>query len=206
MKRFIIKRVGTMDKIYFSTTNKKSYLAFCLTIVGICLLLSKNTIILTIGLVIITILFDGFVNKDLIVEDKKKLYLITKRNNMLIGIVNLALLLIAFALCITRQYFFGITIFYFVYLEIFIMNFIISHKNTKFYGDKYNIKELLDRKNFDYFVYSIEKVEKYDKKRYRLQLVNKFDKENKISVVYPVSKYFKDYRQLINLFEQRKEH
>ncbi len=194
-----------MNKIYYSSMNKKAYLTLILTIIGLILFIFQNTIILTIGLVLITFLFDGLVNRDIFATINQEVYLITKRTNSFFHLIHFILLFIAFALYLSKFYFWGLLIFYLLYLEIFIMNIVISCKQVKFCEEKENIKELLSRKNFDFFIYSVESVEKYDKKRYRLQLVDKYDKKNTMDIVYTVSKYLNGYKEVIHLLEEKME-
>ena len=193
-----------MNNIYYSRMNKKGYTAFALTIMGLFLFPFQNTILITIGLVIITFLFDGLVHRDIFIKKQNTIYLITKRTNSIFHLIHFILLFIAFAFCLSKFYIWGLLMFYLLYLELFIMNIVVSHKHVKYCNEKENIEELLTRKNFDFFVYSIDKVEKYDKKRYNLLLTDKFDKENTISIVYTVSKYLTDYKEMIQLLEKAK--
>ena len=186
-----------MTKTYSMKMNLKNWLAFIVLIASIPFLYIK-LIGCVIGLVLTTILFDGFIQSDIVVLKKNKLYLVTKNENVYWNLIGFLLIFIAFVLIIGHFYFYGLIVFYIVYLYIFLRNIIKSIELRKF-----NVEELFEHRNFHYFVYEVVKVYDYDQNRFELDLVDNFDKSNKINLVFFVSKMFTPYKEVYALFEER---
>lgn len=189
-----------MNNIYYSKFNKKGYFNFGLSLVGLLLIHTNNLFALMVILIVTTILFDGVLSKDIIVSENNNLYLISKRSNNIINIAYFVFLFIAFALCVGNKYLMGLLIVFLIYIVLFIRNMIVSHRQEKFCSNIENINNLLKRKNFDYFVYKVEDVEVYDKKRYLVSLVDKFDKESHFKIVYTLDKFINNYGEVRQLF------
>ena len=186
-----------MTKTYSMNMNIKNWIAFIALLISIPFLYIK-LIGCVIGLVLTTILFDGFVQSDVVVLKKDKLYIITKRENSLWNLIGFLLIFIAFVLIIGHFYFYGLILFYVVYLYIFGRN-IYKSKELK----NFDVEDIFEHRNFHYFVYEVVKVYDYDQNRFELDLVDHFDSSNKINLVFFVSKMFNPYKEVYRLFESR---
>ena len=186
-----------MNKTYYTCMNRKNWIAFGILILSLPLLFI-NVICNVVALVLVTILFDGIVNYDMVVEKNKKLYVITKQSSSIWNFIGFLLLIIAFVCTLNSMYLYGVLIFYAVYFYIFIGNIWKSKKIKKI-----EIDSLFEHRNFQYFVYEVKSASIYDKNRYQLELVDHFDSSNKVTLVFCVSKLFTEYRHVCELFQQK---
>ncbi len=186
-----------MNKTYSMKMNIKNWIALGVLVLSIPFLFI-NIYGCVIGLVLTTILFDGFVQSDVVVLKNNKLYIITKQENAYWNLIGFLLIFIAFVLIIGHFYFYGICLFYVVFFYIFGRNIYKSIEINKF-----DVDDVFEHHNYHYFVYEVLNVEDYDKNRFDLKLVDYFDKNSKINLIFFVSKLFSSYKELNNLFYER---
>ncbi len=122
-----------MNKIFYMQMNKKNYFALILTLISP--LLVNNIYLLLINLVLIIVLFDGPLNKDLFIYKDNQLYLLLGNNKYLYRIALLILLFLVLTLCISRYYLSSIILFYLILLLIFVNNINISRVNKTIVKD-----------------------------------------------------------------------
>ncbi len=188
-----------MNNIYYSKANKKAYFGLAFSLIGLVLVYTNNIVYLLVDMFFIVYLYDGILNRDIVVEKDKELYLAIRKNSVLFGSINLTLLMIVFALSVNGLYIISLLLLFLIFIELFVYNLVISYIQMKSINDN-KVNEMLKGRSKNYKLYIIDNAEIVDKGKYILYIKTLDNNEEKDSINYAINKYMNDYNKVINLF------
>lgn len=188
-----------MNKVFYTSLNKKNFFCIGLTFLGGILSVLDQVVIPVFLLVLIVVLFDGPLNRDIFVFRDKKLFLLTGNENMLARKIALGIIFLGFVFCLSGLYKVSLFIFYGLLLLIFLFNVSITNKNMMFLKDR---EEFVDKEIPEYQTFEVLSILD-NKSSLTFKLRDKFTRQS-YEMEYKLNHGFIDYKELEKLLKSFK--